>query len=463
MRALGTLIIAALACAGTAANASVASDFFPICAKPPASAARTLTVDPSGRGAYPNIPAALKAAKPGDFVDLMTGDYGDVRIDGRNSGFVTIEAAPGQTPQFTKLLIGEGGGASHWRLKGLSVSGFSTGMWGNGIAHPGLVFMTNSDNIIFEENNIYSQNGQMSWKSEADMAAAKMTVSGGIGVDQSSCISIVKNHLSNLFNGIMVGGDQTGDRGKYFVVDGNTIDNIAGDGIDHSASHIRILHNQITNSHDICENKCIHTDGIQGWNWHNKPGLLNTDVVIDSNEIILQTKPGLVLTAGDFHGITIFDGIWDGMQISNNLIVTGTWHGISTNRVNNLSIVNNTVVGTNPARGTWIAYNPNKNDPPDTVYHIVIRNNVAPAIANDKRGATQAGLAVDHNLVLKSASDFADNFVKFDPEHFAYDLHPTKRSDARGEGSAEGAPAVDIDGRPRQGKIDVGAYAYQGN
>ena len=75
---------------------------------------------------------------------------------------------------------------------------------------------------------------------------------------------------------------------------------------------------------------------------------------------------------------------------------------------------------------------------------------------------TQPGLTVDHNLSLKDADDYADNFVKFDPEHFAYDLHP-RNAQRRGEGSPEGAPAVDIDGRPRQGKIDIGAYAYQGN
>ena len=166
---------------------------------------------------------------------------------------------------------------------------------GNIVRHS-LVDMNNSDNIIFEGN----KNFIAGWRLQLAVGnywarPDAPVVSDGVVVDQVSCISLDDNKISNVFNAIMVGGDQSADSGKYIVVSGNAIDNFAGDGMDHSASHLHILHNRITNSHDICENKCVHTDGIQGWNWHNKPGLLNTDVVIDSNEIILQTKPGLVL------------------------------------------------------------------------------------------------------------------------------------------------------------------------
>ena len=313
--------------------AMTAHDFFPICAAPSGTAGQTLVVNPAGgrNGSYPTIAAAQKVAKPGDKIDLMTGDYGDVTITGMNQGdFITIEAAPGQTPRFTKLTIGAGyGKASRWRLTGLTVSALSGGKMANGtVNHAGLVNIIGGDNIIFERNTVQSQAGDFNWQSELTNPDAP-AVSSGIGADQVSCISLLDNRLSNLFNGIIIGGDQTDDRGKYFLVMGNTIDNFAGDGIDHSTSHLRILHNRITNGHDICENKCVHTDGIQGWNWHNKPGLVNTDVVIDSNVIIAQTKPGLAWPADDLHGITIFDGRWDGVQVVNNLIITDTWHGIT--------------------------------------------------------------------------------------------------------------------------------------
>jgi hypothetical protein len=460
-----SLALLALLCP-TQAWAVTAHDFFPICAAPSGNGGQTLIVDPSGgqKGSYPSIATAQRAARPGDKIDLMTADYGAVVISGTNQNdFITIEAAPGQTPRFNKLMIGSGNGeTSRWRLSGLTISGFSTGRSADGaVAHYGLVNIVSSDNIVLDHNYIQSQAGEFSWQSELTNPNAP-AVSNGIGADWSSCISIVENHISNVFNGMIVGGDQIDNHGKYFLVMGNTIDNFAGDGIDHSASHIRIVHNRITNAHDICENKCIHTDGIQGWNWHDKAGLLNTDVVIDSNIIIAQTRPGLAWPADDLHGITIFDGRWEGMQIVNNLIVTVTWHGITAYSVNNLSIMNNTVVGINPTRRTWIAYIPDKDDPPDLDHHVIVRNNVALDLPGG-RGGLGRGVTVDHNFRVSDSDEFADNFVKFDPEHFIFDLHPTKRSDATGEGSAEGAPAIDIEGKPRQGKIDIGAYAFAAN
>ncbi len=456
------LAFAALHCSEPA-SAATARDFFPVCAASPDSAGQTLIVDLSGapRGSYNNIAAALKAAKPGDKISLMSGDYGGFVLDGKNSAFITIEAAPGQTPKFTSIAIGWREGASRWRIRGVTISRLSVGTWPNGsFVHAPLVDIRNSDNIELEHNSIFSQAGEFAWRQEINAPSTMPTPASGIAVDQSSCISLKQNHIFNVFNAIQIGGDQVGDHGKYFAVTDNVIDDFAGDGIDHSASHVRILRNRITNSHDICQNKCVHTDGIQGWNWHNQPGQVDTDVIIDSNVIIAQTKPNLVLASDDLHGITIFDGMWDGMQISNNLVITSTWHGITAYGVNNLAIINNTVAGTNAKRRTWIAYNPRKNAPPGTTYHgVIIRNNVALDLPREGL----PGVEVDHNFRVSDTGDFADNFVKFDPNHFAYDLHPTKMSDAKGEGSAEKAPAVDMEGKPRGPKIDIGAYAFSSN
>lgn len=453
------------------AKTSAVSDFFPPCARLAAAAGRTLTVDPKARGAdtFPNISAAIAAAKPGDTIALMSGDYGEFTLTGANaSGFITLMAAPGQAPRFSRLTIGTPRDrASRWRLSGLTVTGFSNaGKWPNGsIIHRGIVAIGNSDNIIFDGNTINSKPGQIAWKSEADAFAANETLSGGISVNQGSCISITNNRITNVFNAIMFGGDPNTDYGKYYVVSDNVIDDFAGDGIDHFGSHVRIERNLITNGHDICESKCVHMDGIQGWNWNNRPGLLNVDVVIDGNRIIAQTRPGLVLPAGTLQGITVFDGRWDGFQVFNNLVVATAWHGITIAGAKNLSIVNNTLanISSEPRRTSWIKFAAYKNDPADTAYNVVMRNNVAPFQGTDRRDMAYGNVVIDHNLILKNPDEYEDNFVKFDPEKFAFDLHPTKRSDARGEGSPEGAPATDIEGNPRQAPIDIGAFAYRGN
>lgn len=51
--------------------------------------------------------------------------------------------------------------------------------------------------------------------------------------------------------------------------------------------------------------------------------------------------------------------------------------------------------------------------------------------------------------------------MKFDPEHFAYDLHPSKHSDVIGGGSPDGAPATDIEGHIRKPPFEIGVFTYQ--
>ncbi|MBN9554220.1 MAG: right-handed parallel beta-helix repeat-containing protein [Alphaproteobacteria bacterium] len=450
----------------TQAWAKSASDYFPICSAPGAGSGRTLTVDPSSPrpGSYSDIASALKAAKPGDTISLMSGDYGELKLSGMNqSGFITIAAAPGQTPRFSKLSIGGYRPASHWRISGLTVSGFSNyGLYPNGwTMHKPLVTIGNSDNIIFERSTVQSQAGEYTWQPEIPGTASPTAVSQGVFATQSSCMSIVENKFSNVWSGVETGGDQVGNNGKYILVSGNIIDNYAGDGIDHYASHIRIEGNRITNGHNFCDNKCVHNDGIQGWNFNNRPGLLNTDIIISGNEIVGQTVPNLPLPADALQGITIFNGNWDGVHILNNVVVVNAWHGITVYGARNVSITNNTVAPQNPSRNTWITYGPAKDAPPAAPGSVIIRNNVARNINTGKNDPAQIGAVLDHNLTVRSANDFSDIFVKFDLNHFAFDLHPSLHSDTRGEGTSDGAPSTDIEGNPRGSKVDIGAYAYK--
>lgn len=446
--------------------AKSASDFFPICSAPGTGSGRTLTVDPGARrdGGYSDIASALKAAKPGDTISLMAGDYGDLNLSGMNQGgFITIAAAAGQTPRFSKLNIGGYRPASHWRITGVTVSGFSNyGVYPNGSTiHKSLVTIGNSDNIIFEHNAVHSKAGDLAWQPEISGKSSATAVSQGVSTTQASCLSIVENKISNVWSGVETGGDQIGNNGKYILVSGNLIDNYAADGIDHFGSHVRIENNRITNGHDICDNKCVHNDGIQGWNFNNRPGLLNTDLIITGNEIIGQTMPGLPLPADALQGITIFNGNWDGVQISNNVIMVSAWHGITVYGARNVSILNNSLVSSNPKRNTWITYSPGKDAPPAAPRSVIIRNNIARDINTGKNDPDQVGAVMDHNLKVRAFDDFEDIFVKFDPDNFAFDFHPSRRSDARGEGSSDGAPSADIEGTPRGLKIDIGAYAYK--
>lgn len=436
------------------------ADYFSNCARPSDSGGRVLTVDPNrhGVGSYSDIAGALQVAKPGDTISLMTGDYGNLALNGINQGaFISIVGAKGQTPKFTNIFIGGFKPASRWRLSHLTISGFVPSA--DKKAQATLIVMANSDNIVIDDSDLYAQDGVIDWQALVPAKSPTNGVPNGISARQSSCVTIVNNRLRNIFNGIDFGGDQIDNHGQYFLIGGNSIDNFAGDGIDHYASHVRIEENRITNGHDICNNTCVHNDGIQGWNYNRLP-VLNSDVTIESNVIVAQTRPDLELPVDTLQGITIFDGKWADVKILNNLVVANAWHGISLYGVDNAAVINNTVAPTNPSRNTWIMMHAAKGEPAGTAHSAVFRNNIFPGVINP-RAPKPPGLISDHNLALRTADDFKDAFVKFDPEHFSYDLHLAKGSDAIGEGSSEEAPKVDIEGHLREAPFDIGAYAHQ--
>lgn len=448
-RFMGKVMVLFMTACSTPAWATPISEIFPICATPSSTSTRVLTVDPSARrpSSYPSISAALQAAKPDDTIALVTGDYGELSLKGSNrSGFITIAAAQGQSPRFTKIRIT---GASRWRLTGLTVSGFAATTEGT------LVAISASDNIVFDNNALHSQPGTMAWNRY--VPGSPDTPSHGISARQSFCISIQDNNIRNIFTGVDFGGDQQNNNGKFFLVSGNTINNFAGDGIDHYGSHVRILNNRITDAHNLCDNKCVHSDGIQGWVYNRLP-MVNTDIAVDSNTIIAQTRPDLASPTTTLQGITIFDGKWDGVKITNNLVIVNAWHGITLNRVNNGAIINNTVAPVNTGNmKPWIMSNRGRDDP--TFGNVIIRNNIWWGKSGPPPATPTPGIIGDHNVTLPGAS-FTEAFVKFDLDRFDFDMRPSRRSPLIGAGSRDGAPAADIEGRPRTGAIDVGAYAY---
>jgi len=462
MRKLGSLfVLSILALLATEpVSAAAITDYFSNCAPPPAASTRTLVVSPSGHagGSFSTIQAAIQAATPGDTIALMTGEYGELAIGGINqSRFITIAAAPGQTPHFTRITVGGPKGASHWRLSGLAVSSMSPSANGKWI-HSQLIQVSSSDNIIVDHNDVSSSNGAMVWLSELPGAPVGDAPSHGISARQSACITITQNHIHNVFHGIDFGGDP--EQANYFLVSGNKIDNFAGDGIEHYASHVRITDNRITDGHDLCKSQCVHSDGIQGWNYNNLP-ITNSDIEIFGNTIIAQETPDLPFPIEALQGITTFDGTWRGVKIYNNIVVVTAWHGITIYGADDVSIMNNTVLSSNPDRDSWIMLHDAKGHLPGTPHVGVIRNNVvAYAVSPD---AYPKGTVIDHNLSVGRGPDNGQIFVKFDPEHFAYDLHPVRGSSLIGNGLSQGAPLLDIDGKVRKSPPDLGAYSSPGD
>ena len=436
---------------------------YPGCPVPGPTTGHIYRVGPSvttnGAAKRMTLAQALAVARPSDVILLSGGDYGVVTIAGVNTSYITLAAESGQTPVLTQLNIGGRQPASGWRISGLKVIGpTDAGLAHDGWQlHPSKVNVWNSTDIVLQDNTVGTVDGDYKWQAEVQGSPEMDALASGFGVEGGSCVSILANHIHNVFNGMTIGGNQSDGSGTRFMVVGNTIDGFAGDGIDHYGSRITISHNEIINAHDICQDTCIHTDGIQGWNWHDKPGIVNTNIVIEDNTIISQARPDQPYPADDLHGITIFDGDWDGVDIINNVIVTHAWHGISVYGGVNIKIIDNSVVSNDPKRAAWIMVNHQKGPPKNVDTHDIVRNNVASAFLNGQGGHPPvAGVTEDHNVTLK---DPAALFAVFDVQHARYDLHPSKRSALIGKGTMESAPPDDVDGRARVGTPTVGAYS----
>ena len=207
---------------------------------------------------------------------------------------------------------------------------------------------------------------------------------------------------------------------------------MGNDGIDVVASDVVIRRNRIRSGrHTPAEP--LHADGIQGW---TAPGATNRNVEIDANSII-NLNPA---QDNYLQGISIFDGKWDGLRVTNNLVITNAVHGIALFGVTNAVVANNTVIPAHPGAPTWLMIHPAKDDTPSR--HVLVRNNIAAQII------TQGEiLTVDHNIAEQKVSIETDgrllqatagmidekniidpsifhSFVDFDPGHGHIDLRP---------------------------------------
>ena len=314
-----------------------------------------------------------------------------------------------------------------------------------------------SDNVVFAENSFSTQDSTEQWAAEDWVNKPYRT---GF-LSNARCTSLVDNHFFNLRDAVSIAGDQS-------LVQGNLIEDMGNDGIDIMASELVIRGNRIRNGrHSPAE--LLHPDGIQGW---TLGGATNHNVTINSNSVI-NLNPA---EDNALQGITIFDGHWDGLTVSNNLVINNHWHGISLFGVDNALVINNTVASARPEKYVnWIAIADAKDKTPST--HVIVRNNIAPQLTFDvmdvtfdyniaqnkivyRRGEDRieavTGTIGEHNVIDKN---IFQTFIGYDPSRGKFDLTPNPTSPAAGAGTERSARQLDIQGRPRKPPIDIGAYA----
>jgi hypothetical protein len=289
-----------------------------------------------------NTSAPIQA---GDTVYLMSGNHGPVTIQGyngvtptlvgfNNSSFITIAAAPGQTPVLSQLSIL---GGSKWVFRGLTIqslnnTGSFTGGGTSGADFWLVRLLGPHSDIVLDGNNLSSTTGAVanSW-SISDWLTKRAS---GIKDYQGNCIAVTNNNLQYIGFGIST------QSSTNVNVSSNKIDTFADDGIDYGSSNLQMVGNTITNS--VEDGDGYHRDGMQG-----QPVLSTmtiNNVVIRSNTVIRIANPSL-LHPGYLQGIDAFDGLWTNVTVANNTVVTDATQGISLYGVTGASVTSNILVG----------------------------------------------------------------------------------------------------------------------
>ncbi|HVZ28241.1 MAG TPA: hypothetical protein VG798_06250 [Rhizomicrobium sp.] len=288
----------------------------------------------------PNAPI-----KPGATIYLMSGNHGKVTIQGwlgvgntlagyDNSSFITIAAAPGQTPVLTQLSII---GGNKWAFRGLTIQGINTtGQFMtayNGVYNDyWLVNLTGPhSNIIFDNNHLLSQANVSAW-SMADWQSKRAS---GIADSKGTCIAITNNTLQNVGFGMQ---SQNGDK---VLIGGNTVDHFTDDALDWGSNNMLVVGNVVTNS--VEDGDGFHRDAMQGQPY--TPTSSYHNVTFKKNTIIRITDPTNPFPS-ELQGIDTFDGIWSNIVVKNNVVITGhATQGIGFYGVHHLNITNNIVLG----------------------------------------------------------------------------------------------------------------------
>jgi hypothetical protein len=423
---------------------------------------------------------------PGDEILLMSGNYGDLWLNIwnapiANSDFVTVAAAPGQTPVLTSILVA---GTNKWVFSGLKVQSLqAAARSGNALVEvkDGGATLPTSD-IVLQNMTISSQDDANGWSKAQWVTNARsgffaMSSAGGTN---TKCVSFTGSHISNVKAGAALLANQ-------LVFSNNQIDHFGDDGIDYAANNLAITKNNIHDNLDIGDGN--HEDAMQGVIGILAPGVAVNhfqNVLIDSNMVIRQTDPELSFPTY-LQGIDAFNSDWTNVAVTNNVVITSACWGISFSSIHNSLIADNTVVEdglvVTPGCAATISVG-------DTTYlgapssNTAVRNNLASRLAVDNHNS---GIVADHNVGISGASPqfswYVDGvpqyygkpgiyangniidsgganseFVNFNPATLTFNVMLKAGAQAIGPGTAAGA--VDILGVTRTTPYTVGAYSY---
>jgi hypothetical protein len=282
---------------------------------------------PYSEGAPMVVKNSGAPVKAGDTLMLRTG-YHDTLYASEyyNDDYITIMAQSGHTPRLGFVRLRSG---CKWRLQGLHISPeFMPG--------PKVTTLINFENhgwsgasfdCIAVACTAYTVMDASAWSlndwdtkscNAMSLPGKKMKASG--------------NHFKNVNFGISVSGDSC-------LVEYNTVENFAGDGLRGLGDYDIFQYNVIKNCYDVNAN---HDDGFQSWSVGDNgvgTGVVK-GMILRGNTIINYEDPNQPFR-GTLQGIGCFDGMFEDWRVENNVVITDHWHGITLSGSKNCVIINN--------------------------------------------------------------------------------------------------------------------------
>ena len=420
-----TLIAATLSM--TAALPSLAETYYVA----PKTAAPVDSPDGSRAKPWSSVIGALKNAKGGDTILLMDGPHGS--LNAYNVPFdtpVTVRSMNGKKARFDWI-------TAHGTTKNIVFQNFS--VWPSDANAPEkgkLIETGTGTGMVFDGLDVRGGADAGTYPGWSKEKWATRSVNG---ILTRGVHTTIKN---NSFTGVAFGIQTFGDDS---LILNNTVSGFSGDGMRVLGDNTVVRGNKVTDCVQINAN---HADGLQSW---RTSGEAVSGLVIDSNTILEWSNPRSNPLRCKLQGIGFFDGFYDNLTISNNVISSSAYHGISVYGARNAAIVNNTVVQAhgNPARAPWIGVFAKKNGTPSS--NVSVANNLSMAFKGVSSPANN--IVSEANTVILYPAKVLQDVARFN-------YRPKADSGYIDSGSAAKAPKVDIvnNRRPAGKAPDRGAY-----
>jgi parallel beta-helix repeat protein len=269
----------------------------------------------------------LATLQGGDTLLLRSGNHGDVKLSGDNATVVTLAAAPGQTPQLSRLVITRG---ANWLVKGLTISpSFAPAPYAGNIVT--VAEGGPSRDLVLEDCFIYTALDSTKWT-----AADWIKTHNGVFMGRHGThLTLRNNYILNTRFAVSLCAPDS-------LCEGNIITNFSGDGIRITRDSLTVQFNTVKNCFvGPADGDDNHDDLMQCFLFNKGTGTIRNAII--RGNILIGFEDSNQPLKHEPQAIGFFDGPLVDFLVEKNVIRTNHYHGISLYDAVNCKILDNVV------------------------------------------------------------------------------------------------------------------------